>query len=271
VNDDFGATLSFDLSRPGRVGTALPPLDVPEAPLPDSRLLRDDVNLPELSQLDVVRYFTRLSQRNFSIDTGFYPLGSCSMKYNPKINEVAARLPGLGDLHPMKPAESCQGALAIMHDLQRLLAEITGMADVSLVPAAGAHGELAGIMIASAYHQANGGSRKRILVPDSAHGTNPATAAMAGFDVESIPSDKDGNLDIDALNAALAWASDDVAALMLTLPSTLGLFEPRIREIAGLLHEHGALLYGDGANMNAMLGRVKPGLRRPPPQSPQDL
>jgi len=259
VNDDFGATLSFDLSRPGRVGTALPPLDVPEAPLPDSRLLRDDVNLPELSQLDVVRYFTRLSQRNFSIDTGFYPLGSCSMKYNPKINEVAARLPGLGDLHPMKPAESCQGALAIMHDLQRLLAEITGMADVSLVPAAGAHGELAGIMIASAYHQANGGSRKRILVPDSAHGTNPATAAMAGFDVESIPSDKDGNLDIDALNAALAWASDDVAALMLTLPSTLGLFEPRIREIAGLLHEHGALLYGDGANMNAMLGRVKPG------------
>ncbi len=258
MSNDFGATLSFDLSRPGRIGALLPPLDVPEAPLPPADLLRDELRLPELSQLDVVRYFTRLSQRNYSIDTGFYPLGSCSMKYNPRINEDAARLPGLAGLHPMQPPETAQGALALLHGLQRMLAEITGMDDVSLVPAAGAHGELAGILIARAYHNANGGGqRTRVLVPDSAHGTNPATAAMAGFTVESIPSGADGNLDMAALEAALEH--DGVVALMLTLPSTLGLFEPRIARIAELLHQHGALLYGDGANMNAMLGRVKPG------------
>jgi glycine dehydrogenase subunit 2 len=258
MENDFGATLSFDLSRPGRSGALLPPLDVPEAALPDASLLRDEITLPELSQLDVVRYFTRLSQRNYSIDTGFYPLGSCSMKYNPRINEDAARLPGLAGLHPMQPPETAQGALALLYGLQCMLAEITGMDDVSLVPAAGAHGELAGILIARAYHDANGGGqRTRVLVPDSAHGTNPATAAMAGFTVESIPSGADGNLDMAALEAALAH--DGVAALMLTLPSTLGLFEPRITRIAELLHQHGALLYGDGANMNAMLGRVKPG------------
>ncbi len=258
-DDDFGATLTFDLSRPGRVGTILPPLDVPEAPLPSSELLRDNLTLPELSQLEVVRYFTQLSQRNFSIDTGFYPLGSCSMKYNPKINEVAARLPGLADVHPMQPQETSQGALGLMHALQGLLGEITGMDDVSLAPDAGAHGELAGILIASAYHNANGGPRRRVLVPDSAHGTNPATAAMAGFEVESIPSDAEGNLDLNALTAALDANGRSVAALMLTLPSTLGLFEPRIEQIAQLLHDHGAFLYGDGANMNALLGRVKPG------------
>jgi glycine dehydrogenase subunit 2 len=259
VNADPGATLSFDLSRPGRVGALLPPLDVPEAALPDASLLRDGLTLPELSQLDVVRYFTRLSQLNYSIDTGFYPLGSCSMKYNPRINEDIARLPGLAQLHPMQPPETAQGALALMYGLQQMLAEITGMDDVSLVPAAGAHGELAGILIASAYHRANGGHRRRVLVPDSAHGTNPATAAMAGFVVESIPSGKDGNLDMAALDRALDQNGGGVAALMLTLPSTLGLFEPRIVRIAELLHSHGALLYGDGANMNAMLGRVKPG------------
>jgi glycine dehydrogenase subunit 2 len=256
---DPGATLTFDLSRPGRVGALLPPLDVPEAALPDASLLREELTLPELSQLDVVRYFTRLSQKNYSIDTGFYPLGSCSMKYNPRINEDIARLTGLAQLHPMQQAETAQGALALMFELQRMLAEITGMDDVSLVPAAGAHGELAGILIASAYHAANGGQRKRVLVPDSAHGTNPATAAMAGFTVESIPSDKNGNLDMAALERALGQDGNGVAALMLTLPSTLGLFEPRIVRIAELLHAHGALLYGDGANMNAMLGRVKPG------------
>ncbi len=255
---DFGSTLSFDLSRPERIGALLPSLDVPEAPLPPSDMLRDELRLPELSQLDVVRYFTRLSQRNYSIDTGIYPLGSCSMKYNPRINEDAARIPGLAGLHPMQPPETAQGALALLHGLQRMLAEITGMDEVSLVPAAGAHGELAGILIARAYHHANGGGKRtRVLVPDSAHGTNPATAAMAGFAVESIPSGADGNLDMAALEAALAH--DGVAALMLTLPSTLGLFEPRIARIAELLHQHGALLYGDGANMNAMLGRVKPG------------
>ena len=257
--DDFGATLTFDLSRPGRIGCVLPPLDVPEAPLPSSGLLRDDITLPELSQPDVVRYFTQLSQRNFSIDTGFYPLGSCSMKYNPRVNEVAARLPGLANVHPMQAQGTTQGALALMHGLQRLLAEITGLHEVSLAPDAGAHGELAGILIASAYHNSNGGPRCRVLVPDSAHGTNPATAAMAGFEVESIPSDAEENLDFEALRVALDANGNSVAALMLTLPSTLGLFEPRIMQIADLLHDHGALLYGDGANMNAMLGRVKPG------------
>jgi glycine dehydrogenase subunit 2 len=259
MSADLGSRLSFDLSRSGRTGALLPPLDVPEAPLPDRSLQRDDLTLPELSQLDVVRYFTRLSQRNYSIDTGFYPLGSCSMKYNPRINEDAARLPGLASAHPMQPPESVQGALELFYRLQAALAEITGMDDVSLVPAAGAHGELAGILIASAYHEANGGKRKRVLVPDSAHGTNPATAAMAGFSVESIPSNAGGNLDLDALERALDSDGDGVAALMLTLPSTLGLFEPNILRIAQLLHERGALLYGDGANMNAMLGRVKPG------------
>ncbi|OGO51331.1 MAG: glycine dehydrogenase (aminomethyl-transferring), partial [Chloroflexi bacterium RBG_16_68_14] len=233
---------------------------MPEAELPPAELLRDDLPLPELSQLDVVRYFTRLSQRNYSIDTGFYPLGSCSMKYNPKVNEDVARLPGLAQLHPMQPSETVQGALALMHGLQRLLAEITGMDEVSLAPAAGAHGELAGILIARAYLCANGGAgRRRVLVPDSAHGTNPATAAMAGFEVQSIPTDADGNMDLAVLQRALEEDGDGVAALMLTLPSTLGLFEPRIVRIAELLHQHGALLYGDGANMNAMLGRVKPG------------
>ncbi len=257
---DFGAALSFDLSRPGRVGCKLPELDVPEAPLPPSDLLREELPLPELSQLDVVRHFTRLSQLNYSIDTGFYPLGSCTMKYNPKVNEEAAGLPGFAELHPMQPAETAQGALALMHGLQRLLAEITGMDDASLAPAAGAHGELAGILIARAYHQANGGAgRTRVLVPDSAHGTNPATGAMAGFEVQSIPSNAEGNLDVKALEQALDEQGDGVAALMLTLPSTLGLFEPGICRIAELLHSHGALLYGDGANMNAMLGRVKPG------------
>ncbi len=260
ATEDLGATLTFDLSRPGRIGCAVAAPDVPLSPLPPAPLLRDELPLPELSQLDVVRYFTRLSQLNFSIDTGFYPLGSCSMKYNPKVQEDIARLPGFAQLHPLQPAETAQGALALMHGLQTELAEITGMDDVSLVPDAGAHGELAGILIARAYHESNGGGdRQRVLVPDSAHGTNPATAAMAGFDVESIPSDADGNLDIEALESALDGNGDSVAALMLTLPSTLGLFEPQILRIAELVHSHGALLYGDGANMNAMLGRVKPG------------
>ena len=259
TEEDFGATLTFDLSRPARRGTTLPPLDVPEADLPGD-LLRHDITLPELSQLDVVRYFTKLSQRNYSIDTGFYPLGSCSMKYNPKIDEDIARLPGLAQAHPMQPQKTVQGALELMYRLQRLLAEITGMDDASLVPVAGAHGELAGILIARAYLEAHGKNhRRRVLVPDSAHGTNPATAAMAGFEVKSIPSDDEGNMDIGALEAALEENGDGVAALMLTLPSTLGLFEQRILRISELLHSHGALLYGDGANMNAMLGRVKPG------------
>ncbi|HXF51462.1 MAG TPA: aminomethyl-transferring glycine dehydrogenase subunit GcvPB [Dehalococcoidia bacterium] len=264
---DPGALLSFDLSRPGRTGVSLPTLDVPEAPLPEA-LRRDDLTLPEMSQLDVVRYFTRLSQRNWAVDTHFYPLGSCTMKYNPKVNDALAALPGFADLHPEQDDATVQGALELMWTLQQWLAEITGMAAVSLAPAAGAHGELTSILLVRAYLDWYEGlapgeqppKQRRVLVPDSAHGTNPATAAMAGFAVESIPSDAEGNMDLRALEASL---KDDtkgrVAAAMVTLPSTLGLFDRNITRIADLLHEHGALLYGDGANMNAMLGQVKPG------------
>jgi glycine dehydrogenase subunit 2 len=266
---DPGATLSFDLSRPGRIACALPGLDVPAAPLPPESALRRDpdgrgLRLPELSQPDLVRYFTRLSQRNYGVDTAFYPLGSCTMKYNPRVHEDIVRLPGFAGLHPHQ-RETAQGALALMFDLQRLLAEITGMDAVNLAPAAGAHGELTGILMARAHHQHRGDSqrpdgrpsgRRRVLVPDTAHGTNPATAAMCGYEVVSVASCADGNMDLGALAAAL---DDSVAALMLTLPNTLGLFDPQILRIAEMVHRAGALLYGDGANLNALLGRVKLG------------
>jgi len=261
MTPDPGATLSFDLSRPGRIACALPELDVPAATLPPASALRRDADgrglrLPELSQPDLVRYFTRLSQRNYGVDTTFYPLGSCTMKHNPRVHEDIARLPGFAGLHPHQ-RETAQGALALMFDLQRLLAEITGMDAVSLAPAAGAHGELTGILMVRAYHEHRGdGGRRRVLVPDTAHGTNPATAAMSGYEVLSVPSCVDGNMNLDALAAAL---DDSVAALMLTLPNTLGLFDPQILRIAEMVHRAGALLYGDGANLNALLGRVKPG------------
>ncbi len=252
---DLGARLTFDRSRPGRKGVLLPPLDVPEAePLPE-RFLRRDLNLPEMSQNEVIRYFVGLSRLNYSIDTGFYPLGSCTMKYNPKINEDIARLPGFANVHPLQPAESIQGALTVLYELQAALAEITGMDAVSLAPAAGAQGELSGILIVKEYLADSGnGGRRKVLVPDSAHGTNPATAAMAGFEVVTVPSHADGNTDLAFLASAL---DDGVAAMMLTLPSTLGLFDPNIARIAQMLHEHGALLYGDGANQNAFLGRAR--------------
>jgi glycine dehydrogenase subunit 2 len=266
---DPGATLSFDLSRAGRIACVLPELDVPQAPLPPEPALRRDrdghgLRLPELSQPDLVRYFTRLSQRNYGVDTAFYPLGSCTMKYNPRVHEEIARLQGFAGLHPQQ-RETAQGALALMFDLQRLLAEITGMDAVSLAPAAGAHGELTGILMARAYHRRRGegqrphgrsSGRRRVLMPDSAHGTNPATAAMCGYEVASVASGSDGNMDLDALAAAL---DDSVAALMLTLPNTLGLFDTQILRIAEMVHRAGALLYGDGANLNALLGRVKLG------------
>lgn len=262
---DFGATLSFDLSRPGRIACALPELDVPAAPLPPESALRRDpdgrgLRLPELSQPDLVRYFTRLSQRNYGVDTAFYPLGSCTMKYNPRVHEDIVRLTGFARLHPHQ-RETAQGALALMFNLQRLLAEITGMDAVSLAPAAGAHGELSGILMARAYHEQRGegqrpSGRRRVLLPDTAHGTNPATAAMCGCEVVSIASRADGNMDLEALATAL---DDSVAALMLTLPNTLGLFDPQILRIAEMVHQAGALLYGDGANLNALLGRAKLG------------
>src|SRR3990172_3698577 len=250
-----GDRLTFDLSRPGRKGVLLPPLDVPEAELPEDRFLRREVNLPELAQNELIRYFLGLSRLNYSVDTGFYPLGSCTMKDNPKINEKVARLPAFAQAHPSQPVETAQGTLAVLYELQTVLAEITGMDAVSLVPAAGAQGELSGILMIKEYLADRGEThRRRVLVPDSAHGTNPATAAMAGFEVVSVPSDARGNTDLGFLAANL---DRSVAAMMLTLPSALGLFDPNVGQIAGMLHEHGALLYGDGANQNAFLARAR--------------
>ncbi|MEX2247255.1 MAG: aminomethyl-transferring glycine dehydrogenase subunit GcvPB [Dehalococcoidia bacterium] len=248
-----------ELSRPGRTAVALPASDVPAQDAPPAELLRRELPLPELSQLDVVRHITRLSQLNWSIDTHMYPLGSCTMKLNPKVNDAIAALPGFAEAHPMQPAEDVQGALAVMFGLQELLAEITGMDGASLAPMAGAQGELAGILAVRAELASRGEHRTRVLVPDSAHGTNPATASMAGFEVLAVKSRADGDMDLDALEAALEANGDGVAALMITLPSTLGLFDRNIVRIAEMVHAHGAQMYGDGANLNAMLGQVKPG------------
>ena len=244
-------------SVPGRVGAVAPPLDVPPQPLPDASLLRRDLPLPEVSEPEVVQYFTNLSQLNFSIDTQFYPLGSCTMKYNPKINDEMAFLPGFANIHPLQPPETAQGALELLFRLQEFLTEITGMAGTSLATLAGAHGELAGVLMMRAYHHARGETRRtRMAIPDSAHGTNPASAAMAGFEVVTLRSDRDGNADLDALHEL---AGPDLAGAMITLPSTLGLFDTNIVEVCRVVHEAGGLVYGDGANMNALLGRAKLG------------
>ena len=249
--------LLLERSVPGRVGAVAPPLDVPAQPLPDAALLRADLPLPEVSEPEVVQYFTALSQLNFSIDTQFYPLGSCTMKYNPKVNDEMAFLPGFAALHPLQPAETAQGALELLYRLQQYLGEITGMAGVSLATLAGAHGELAGVLMMRAYHQARGdGGRVKMAIPDSAHGTNPASAAMAGFEVVTLPSDTDGNVDLAALRQL---AGPELAGVMITLPSTLGLFDRNIVEVCRIVHQAGGLVYGDGANMNALLGRVKLG------------
>jgi glycine dehydrogenase subunit 2 len=230
---------------------ALPELDIP------AELLRQDLPLPNPSELEVLRHYTRLSQKNFSIDTQFYPLGSCTMKYNPRIAHELATLPGFSRLHPATPPAAAQGLLQTLAELQDWLAELTGMAAVSLSPAAGAQGELAGVAMIRAYHRArDDNARQRILIPGAAHGTNPASARMAGFTVTELPNRADGDLDLDALAAALG---PDVAGIMLTNPSTLGVFERQIEEVAALVHQAGALLYYDGANLNAILGRVKPG------------
>ena len=250
--------LLLERSVPGRVGAVAPPLDVPAQPLPDAALLRSDLPLPEVSEPEVVQYFTGLSQLNFSIDTQFYPLGSCTMKYNPKVNdEQMAFLPGFAAIHPLQPAETAQGALELLYRLQQYLGEITGMAGVSLATLAGAHGELAGVLMMRAYHQERGDTgRIKMAIPDSAHGTNPASAAMAGFEVVTLPSDAAGNVDLAALRQL---AGPDLAGVMITLPSTLGLFDRNIVEVCRIVHNAGGLVYGDGANMNALLGRVKLG------------
>lgn len=253
--------LIFELSKEGRKAYSLPDLDVEAGALNDlipSELLSDKaLELPEVSEVDVIRHFTNLSNKNYGVDTGFYPLGSCTMKYNPKINEDMASLSGFASLHPYQPKETVQGALELMHNLDQMLSEISGMARVTLQPAAGSHGEMTGLMIIKAYHHNRGDhKRTKIIVPDSAHGTNPASAAVAGFEIVEIKSGLNGAVDIDALKAAL---NDEVAGLMLTNPSTLGLFETNIKLIADLVHEAGGLLYYDGANMNAIMGITRPG------------
>ncbi len=244
-------------SGKGKIGAGLPELDVPEAELP-ADLLRDDelAGMPELSETEVTRHFTRISQRNYCIDTGMYPLGSCTMKYNPKVHEEAARLPGFAAAHPLQPAEQSQGALRLMYELQGFLAELAGFDQVSLQPAAGAQGEFTGILVFRAYHRERGDDeRVEILCPDSAHGTNPATAAMVGMQVVEVKTDRRGNVDLGDLKAKLGPRT---AGLMLTNPNTLGLLDEHVREVAQLVHEAGGLMYGDGANFNAILGIVKP-------------
>jgi glycine dehydrogenase subunit 2 len=248
--------LLCDISVPGRQGIRYPEPDVPLTDLPDA-LLREDLPLPELSEVDVIRHFTRLSQLNYCIDTGMYPLGSCTMKYNPKVNEETARLAGFIAAHPLQPIETVQGCLMLMYELQEWLKEIGGFAGVSLQPAAGAQGELTGVLIIRAYHRSRGDlKRDKILIPDSAHGTNPATSSMSGMRVIQLPSDERGNVDLEALRGE---CDDTLAGMMLTNPNTLGLFDENVEEVTRLVHETGGLVYGDGANMNALLGVVRPG------------
>ncbi len=253
--------LIFELSKAGRRGSTLPPMDVPEKSLdemlPSEEIREKPAQFPEVSEVDIVRHFTRLSQLNHGVDTGFYPLGSCTMKYNPKVNEDMARLPGFAHLHPYQREETIQGALELMYESDKYLSEITGMSRVTLQPAAGAHGELTGLMIVKKYHADRGDhKRTKVIVPDSAHGTNPATAAVCGYDAVEVKSNQYGGVDIDALKDAV---NDETAALMLTNPNTLGLFDENIEEIAKIVHDAGGLVYYDGANMNAIMGIARPG------------
>jgi len=248
----------FERSRPGRCGANLPAAEGPsvQSLLPGVSL-RQDLPLPEVSEVDVVRHFTRLSQTNFGVDLGLYPLGSCTMKHNPRLHERVAALPGFTDVHPAQRVETCQGALRLMHELQGFLAEIGGMDAVTLQPVAGAQGEMTGLLLIRAYHRKRGDlARTQILVPDSAHGTNPATASLVGFEIVKIPSNQRGRVDVEAVRNAV---SERTAGMMMTNPNTLGLFEDQIAEIAEIVHAAGGLMYGDGANMNAIIGVARPG------------
>ncbi|MFP4177781.1 MAG: aminomethyl-transferring glycine dehydrogenase subunit GcvPB, partial [Acholeplasmataceae bacterium] len=249
--------LIFELSKEGRIGYRTDESDYPEVDLPEHLLRKDEAELPEVTEFDVVRHYTNVSAKNFGIETGFYPLGSCTMKYNPKINDELATLPGFSNIHPLQPEKTVQGLLRIYYETARMLSEISGMKAYSLNPFAGAHGELAGLMIIKAYHEKrNDRKRRKIIVPDSAHGTNPASATVCGFETVEIASNRDGTIRIEALEEALG---DDVAGLMLTNPNTAGIFEKDILKISELVHEAGGLLYYDGANLNALLGKARPG------------
>ncbi|MGA9397158.1 MAG: aminomethyl-transferring glycine dehydrogenase subunit GcvPB [Anaerolineaceae bacterium] len=246
----------YELSSTGRTGVTFPEPDVPLTDLP-LKLLRNHLPLPELSEIDVIRHFTHLSHLNYSIDENIYPLGSCTMKYNPRINEETARMAGFAFSHPMQPIETTQGNLALMYQLQEWLKEISGFEGVTLQPAAGAHGEFVGVMMIRAYHRdRNDAKRIKILIPDSAHGTNPASSSMIGMEVVTVPSDPRGNVDIEALKAA---CDDTLAGLMLTNPNTLGLFDEHIQQVIDIVHKAGGLVYGDGANLNALMGIIRPG------------
>lgn len=248
--------LLCDLSVPNRRAFRYPDPDVPRSSIPEEQT-RQDLGLPEISEVDVVRHFTRLSKLNYSIDVGMYPLGSCTMKYNPRINEKMARLNGFANTHPLQPSSTVQGNLQLMFELQEFLKEIGGFKAVSLQPAAGAHGELTGILVIMAYHHHRSDfNRNKILIPDSAHGTNPATSSMSGMNVVEIKSDSNGNIDLKALKAE---CDDTLVGLMLTNPNTLGLFDENVEDVVRLVHDAGGLIYGDGANMNALLGVLRPG------------
>ncbi|AOS84760.1 glycine dehydrogenase (aminomethyl-transferring) [Chlorobaculum limnaeum] len=252
--------LIFDLSRSGRKGYCLSPLDIPARPaeelVPSKFLRKAPAELPEMPESEVVRHFVRLSNLNYHVDKNMYPLGSCTMKYNPKINDYTSDLPGFASMHPLQPESTSQGALQLMYELAEMLKEIAGMAAVTLQPAAGAHGELTGILLIKKYHEKLGNSRHKLLVVDSAHGTNPASAALGGYECVSVKCDASGCTDMDDLRAKL---DGEVAALMLTNPNTVGIFEKQIPEIEKLVHGNGSLLYMDGANMNALLGIARPG------------
>jgi glycine dehydrogenase subunit 2 len=251
--------LLFEKSSPGKRAYKLPPLDVPEvdaATLLGAAHRTTPGELPELSEIEIIRHFTRLSTWNYAIDLGMYPLGSCTMKYNPRVNELVARIEGLAEAHPYRPDSLAQGILEVIELLQRCLLEITGMDAITLQPAAGAHGEFTGILLVRAWHESQGNARKKILIPDSAHGTNPATAAICGYTVENLKSNSEGGIDLEALTRQV---DEETAALMLTNPSTIGVFESQIAQIAEILHAKGALLYMDGANMNALVGKARPG------------
>jgi len=258
-------SLIFEKGAPGRRAATLTAMDVPVEPLehmiPAHALRRSDAPLPEVSEIEIVRHYTHLSQRNFGVDSGFYPLGSCTMKYNPKINEDMAALPGFAHIHPLQPASTVQGAIQLFYELERYLAEISGMARVTLQPSAGAHGELTGLMLIKAYHASQGQShRNLVLIPDNAHGTNPASATLADYRAVEVSSDaQSGGIELAHLRQLLDAHGRDVAAIMMTNPNTLGLFDSNVSEIASMVHEVGGQLYYDGANANAVLGITRPG------------